>query len=109
MVSEEPAQNRTAQVDSDHSPDSFASETERTVAQIFAKMLELELQWVSADDDIFMLGGDSFEALRIALELERVFNIALPAELLESGGRVRYVAAWIDAQLSSADMQVQSI
>jgi acyl carrier protein len=74
---------------------SFASETERQVAQIFAEILEL--QWVSPEDDIFKLGGDSFEAVRIALELEHRFDIELPVELLESAARVRDLAAWIDS------------
>jgi acyl carrier protein len=77
-------------------PNSFASETERQVAQIFAEILEL--QWVSPEDDIFTLGGDSFEAVRIALELEHRFNIELPIELLETATRVRDLAAWIDSQ-----------
>jgi acyl carrier protein len=74
----------------------FANETERVVAEVFAEILDLER--VSADDDIFTLGGDSFEAVRIALELEHRFQIQLPAELLESIGQVRELAAWIDAQ-----------
>jgi acyl carrier protein len=72
----------------------FATETEREVAQVFAQMLEVE--WVSPEDDIFSLGGDSFEAVRIALELEYRFNVEFPVELLETAGRVRDLAAWID-------------
>jgi acyl carrier protein len=78
------------------SADAFASETERQVAEIFAEILEL--QWVSPEDDIFTLGGDSFEAVRIALELEYRFNIELPVELLESAVRVRDLAAWIETR-----------
>ena len=72
------------------------SPTERDVAQVFAEILELE--WVSPEDDIFALGGDSFEAIRIALELERRFEVEFPVELLENACRVRELAAWIDAQ-----------
>jgi acyl carrier protein len=74
----------------------FTNETERAVAQVFAEILDLE--WVSAEDDIFALGGDSFEAVRIALELEHRFQIELSAELVESVGQVRKLAAWIDDQ-----------
>jgi acyl carrier protein len=80
---------------------SFANETEREVAQVFAEILDL--QWVSPEDDIFSLGGDSFEAVRIALELEYRFSVEFPVELLESAGRVRELAAWINAQPRSAD------
>jgi acyl carrier protein len=79
-----------------HSPDSFTNETERRVAQVFADVLDL--QWVALEDDIFTLGGDSFEAVRVALELERRFHIEFSVELLESAGRVRELAAWINAQ-----------
>jgi acyl carrier protein len=73
----------------------FASETEREVASIFGEMLQVK--WVKPEDDVFTLGGDSFEAVRIALELEYRFNVELPTEVLESAGRVRDLAAWIDS------------
>jgi acyl carrier protein len=72
------------------------SQTERKVAEVYARILELK--WVTREDDIFSLGGDSVQAVRIALELERLFDIQLPIELLESDGRVRDIAAWIDAE-----------
>src|SRR4051812_14436802 len=81
-------------VQAPESAPSFASETEREVAQVFAEMLNLK--WVSPDDNVFTLGGDSFEAVRIALELEYRFNVEFPVELLESAGRVRDLAAWIE-------------
>jgi acyl carrier protein len=70
------------------------NETESEVAQVFAEILELE--WVLPEDDIFALGGDSFEAVRIALELERRFQVEFPVDLLESACRVRDLAAWLD-------------
>jgi acyl carrier protein len=72
-------------------------EIEREVARVFAEILELE--WASPEDDIFGLGGDSFEAVRIALELEHRFDIELPVEILETINRVGDLAAWINAQL----------
>lgn len=91
-----PGGRRTVEAGTEPSADAFASETERQVAAIFAEMLEL--QWVSPEDDIFTLGGDSFEAVRIALELEYHFDIELPVELLESAVRVRDLAAWIETR-----------
>ena len=82
-----------------HSDDSLTSATERAVAEVFAAVLNV--QWVSLEDDIFALGGDSFEAVRVALELERRFQIEFPVELIESAGRVRDVAAWISARSPS--------
>jgi len=93
-----------ASVDGGAAPDSFASNTERRVAEVFATILEL--RWVAREDDIFSLGGDSFEAVRVALELERCFQIEFPTELLESARKVREIAVWIDAHDPSAPQQV---
>ena len=72
------------------------SDTERRVAEIYAAMLEVGD--VSADDDIFSLGGDSLQAVRIALEIEREFNLAPTLERMEELSRICDLAAWIDAQ-----------
>ena len=82
---------------------SYASETEREVAQVFAEMLDVK--WVSPADDVFTLGGDSFEAVRIALELEYRFNLEFPVEMLESSWRVCDLAKWIDAHRGSRAVQ----
>jgi acyl carrier protein len=82
---------------------SYESETEREVAQVFAEMLHVK--WVSPTDDVFTLGGDSFEAVRIGLELEYRFNLEFPAEMLESTWRVCDLAAWIDAHRGSSALQ----
>jgi acyl carrier protein len=79
----------------------FANDTERRVALVFAEVLCL--QWVSPDDDIFTLGGDSFEAVRVALELEKRFQIEFPVERLEHAGRVRELAAWINTHSRATD------
>ena len=89
------------------SADSFTTETERQVAQVFSEILDV--QGVSAEDDIFALGGDSFEALRIALELEHRFFVEFPVELLERAVPVRELAAWIDGQSHSADTKDRTI
>lgn len=82
---------------------SYASETERNVAQVFAEMLQVKR--VSPADHIFTLGGDFFEAVRIALELEYRFNVEFPVEMLESSWRVCDLATWIDAHRGSQVLQ----
>jgi acyl carrier protein len=81
--------------------DSFANETERGVAQVFAEILGVE--GVSAEDDIFTLGGDSFQAVRIALELEYRFSIEFPTELLERAWQIKELAAFINAKPRATD------
>ncbi|WP_157944577.1 phosphopantetheine-binding protein [Mangrovicella endophytica] len=70
--------------------------TEERVSTIYSEILELAS--ISADDDIFSLGGDSLQAVRIALEIERAFDVSLPIEILEQSSRVSDVARWIDSQ-----------
>jgi acyl carrier protein len=101
MTVKEPSGGNASATEIQRSAASFANETECEVAKVFAEILEL--QWVTADDDIFTLGGDSFEAVRVALELEHRFCVEFPVELLESAARVRDLAAWINAQHRSAD------
>jgi len=74
--------------------------TEERVAEIFAQFLDLE--FVEPDDNVFSLGGDSMEAVRIALEIERQFEIKLPMEEFGESESVRELAAWID-KLKDAD------
>ncbi len=69
--------------------------TERVVARIFAEALEHE-GLAELDDDIFSLGGDSVNAVRAALALEREFNVEVPTEQMEEGLSVRAMARWID-------------
>jgi acyl carrier protein len=101
MANKEPVGGGDAQLEQaiSHTP-SYASDTERDVAQVFTEMLQAKR--VFREDDVFTLGGDSFEAVRIALELEYRFNVEFPVEMLETSGRVCDLAAWIDTQRRSA-------
>ena len=68
--------------------------TEAKLARIytdFSGISELDV-----DDDIYELGADSVLVVRIALQVEREFDIELPTEIFESTGSIRDVAAWID-------------
>lgn len=70
--------------------------TETTVSAICAGILGLDR--VGVDDDLFDLGSDSHQAVLVALEIEHVFSVDLPLEILESSANVRALAAWIDAR-----------
>ena len=74
----------------------MTSQTERRVAAICADVLGLV--HVGDDEDLYELGGDSHQAVLIALELERVFEVDLPLEMMESSATARALAAWIDDQ-----------
>jgi amino acid adenylation domain-containing protein len=47
------------------------------------------------EDNISSLGGDSLQVVRVALELERRFDITIPVEVIESNQTIRELARWI--------------
>lgn len=70
--------------------------TEARVSAICAQTLGVER--VELDDDLFELGGDSHQAVLVALELEAVFDVNLPLEVMETTATARALAAWVEAQ-----------
>ena len=70
--------------------------TEVVVASVYSDILGVER--LGPDDDIFEVGGDSMQAVQIALRLENQFDVEIPIETLEGSARVRDVAALIDRQ-----------
>ena len=80
----------------------MSGETEARVARVFADLLEIRV--VGADDDFFQLGGDSFVAAQVALELERVFGVPVPTDVVEAVSTVRGLAAWIDVRKATNDV-----
>lgn len=70
--------------------------TEAKVAALCADVLGLER--VEVDDDLYDIGSDSHQAVLVALDIERVFQVDLPIEVMEQSPNVRTLAAWIDAQ-----------
>jgi len=77
--------------------------TQACVAAICAQILGLER--IELDDDLYGLGSDSHQAVLVALEIESVFDVNLPLEVMESTATVRALAAWVDAQRASLPAQ----
>jgi acyl carrier protein len=72
------------------------------VRAIYADILEVPQ--VAPDDDIIILGGDSVQAVQIALELEMRLGVEISLGLLEEkGGRVDAVAAFIAGRRAGID------
>jgi acyl carrier protein len=72
--------------------------TEERVACIYAEIIGTAP--ARPEQDIFDLQGDSHHAVLIALEIEAEFGLDLPVEKLGDLGKIRDVAAWIDARAS---------
>jgi amino acid adenylation domain-containing protein len=50
------------------------------------------------DDNVLTLGGDSMQAITIALELEQRFDIEIPLDTFEAVQSIRELAGWIASQ-----------
>lgn len=72
------------------------SPTEARVAGICADLLGVER--VDLDMNLYDLGSDSHQAILVALEIERAFEVSLPLEVMETTATVRALAAWVDGQ-----------
>lgn len=72
--------------------------TEQVVAATVSEALRV--RDLTPSDDIFELGGDSLQAVQVALRLELHFDVDLPIESLEASACIRDIAALIDEQLA---------
>jgi len=63
------------------------------VARIFESVLGTT--GATPEDNVSSLGGDSLQAVRVALELETRFRIAIPAAIFESMQTIRELTRWI--------------
>lgn len=73
------------------------TETEATICAVCEQLLDIDN--VTPEDDFFSLGGDSLQATRILLELERRFDLAIPPDVIEVDSNLRQLASWIDARV----------
>ena len=88
----------------DVAPAAPATETERSVAALWAEILKRDA--VSATDNFFELGGHSLLAIRILGRLSRTFGIRLSMRTLFDAPTVMQLAAEIDRQRPAATSTV---
>jgi len=74
------------------SHDSLAEE----VAEIFASVIGVDR--ATFDDNVLSLGGDSLQAIKVAIELESRFGVAIPVDVFESTRTILELARWIAIQ-----------
>jgi len=65
----------------------------REVARIFEQVIGIA--GAMPDDNVASLGGDSLQAVNIALELETRFRVAIPTEIFKGMLAIRELAQWI--------------
>jgi acyl carrier protein len=71
----------------------------QAVLAVYASVLEIP--GVDPDADVYDLGGDSVQAVQIALELEVELGVAIPLEAFEDSSSPRAIARWIEAELDA--------
>jgi amino acid adenylation domain-containing protein len=55
----------------------------------------------TAEDNVSSLGGDSLQAVKVALELEKHFGVTIPANVFESIQTIQELARWLAVQKAS--------
>lgn len=78
-----------------------ATATEARVAEIFAEVLSLPR--VGADANLFDLGGNSLQAMRMVSRLNREFGVTAKVRMLYGTATVRTVATAVDDLLVEAE------
>lgn len=58
---------------------------------------------ITPGDNVSSLGGDSLQAIKVALELELRFGIAIPVEVFESMQSIRELARWLTTRFEPLD------
>ena len=66
------------------------------VARIFASVIGVD--GATLDDNVLSLGGDSLQAVNVAIALESRLQIAIPTEVFTSSKTIRELADWIASQ-----------
>ena len=73
---------------------------ESKLAALWAEALDLDQ--VGLDDDFFLLGGDSLQAVELFLRIEETFGQRLPRSVLFDAGTVREMARRIEMAVPSS-------
>ena len=55
----------------------------------------------TAEDNVSSLGGDSLQAVKVALELEKYFGVVVPANVFESMQTIQELARWLAVHKAS--------
>jgi amino acid adenylation domain-containing protein len=69
-----------------------ATETEKQLQAIWADILGLAVEHVGADDQFFMLGGDSLAAMQVVTRAQRDYQLAVPLSSVFTGATLSQLA-----------------
>lgn len=100
---------RLAQIDADRvvsAAPAAGSAMIAEVARIFERIIGVSD--ASADDNVASLGGDSLQAMRVALELEKRFRVAIPPGIFQASGSIGELTQWIASRRTRRGVAVGS-
>ncbi len=78
------------------------TETEHRVAEVYASVLGYPQ--VGRNDDFYLLGGDSLDAISVSLQLEKILGTSPPLALLAHASTVKKMARAIDQHESATNL-----
>ena len=78
------------------------TETENRVAEVYASVLGYPK--VGRNDDFYLLGGDSLDAISVSLQLEKLLGTSLPLALLAHASTVKKMARAIDQHETATNL-----
>jgi acyl carrier protein len=76
-----------------------AGETEEKLCRIWAEVLALDEEVISADSNFFDLGGHSLNAISLTNKIYKEINVKVPLQVFFAKASLRLLAGYIEAQL----------
>jgi len=75
-----------------------ANDLERSVAEIFANVLETSADSIGVNEDFFDIGGTSIRCVRLFMMVEEKFGVTLPISTLVAAPTIRLLSSSIQAE-----------
>lgn len=79
------------------------TDTEKQLQALWAEVLGLPVDEIGADDQFFMLGGDSLSAMRVATRAHREHHLTVPLSSVFTGATLSQLAASSQCQKDDSD------
>ncbi|WMO16066.1 non-ribosomal peptide synthetase [Pseudoalteromonas piscicida] len=84
-----------------------ATETEKVVARMWQKILQLDTDQIAVTSCFFDLGGHSLSAFKLVMEIKKTWGLNLPVRNFFKVNNIKRVAELIDTELQLKALQEQ--
>lgn len=89
-----------------HSSHQPKTKVEEQLAELWARQFQLPLQEIGAEDDFFMLGGDSLTAIQLLITLKREYGLEIPVKAIFEYPTIRSLADYISNKQPSQSTEI---